>query len=112
MTTDGLDDVSQLGITTTHTDYAVSCELCGDSMDSERGFTHEKCRQAQERLEIIDAHQSAFNKLPADVILTLNIMVASYYEGLADKKEVGENISFWIYTVQEGMKEKHKEMHS
>jgi hypothetical protein len=111
MITDPQDDISQLGIKTFSEDEILPCPICGEPNDV-RGTAHRYCEEADRNIEIVKAHQEAFNKLPADVILTLNIMVASYYEGLADKKEVGDNVSFWIYTVREAMNEKHKEMHS
>ncbi len=91
--------------------YEILSDVCPVCKEPYRG-THEACLIAVEDYENEQDHQKAFNKLTADKILTLQLMVASYIETLADKDEPGEVITFWRDTCNIAMANKHKFMRS
>jgi len=88
------------------------CQTCGEKKRPEFFTEHVNDCDSCVRDNAKDAFQRALNAMPADFILTYNLVVATYYEGLGDKKEVGENIQDMIDFGKEAQEQKSKYFHS
>lgn len=92
------------------------CVNCGARRPDREFVTHEfVCEQCVEEMlkdKKEKAFQEALNDMPADFILTFNIMVSIYYEGLEDKKNAGDNVELLCFLAKEAVKEKSKQLKS
>lgn len=96
-------------------EVGIYCTTCGVQKYPREFVTHndicERCVEDDLRSEQEKAFQNALNDMPADFILTFNIVVSIYYEGLADKKNPGEVVELLCYFAKEAVKEKSKQLH-
>lgn len=87
------------------------CLTCGEKHVRDEFEPHAfQCKWCDKEQD--DAFQKALNGMPADFVLTFNLVVATYYEGLAEKGSIGENIEKLIEFGKRAQEEKRKEFHS
>lgn len=92
----------------------ADCTNCGQRKPDSEFITHdyvcEQCVEDMLKDKKENAFQEALNEMPADFILTFNIVVSIYYEGLEDKKNAGDNVELLCFFAKEAVKEKSKQM--
>lgn len=86
-----------------------TCEVCGEPSYWSPCI---QCEEQTERDAKEQAFQRALNEMPADFVVSFNLIVSAYYERLADKKSVGENLELLCYFAKQAVKEKSKQLHS